>query len=135
MPAQQPKKLGSERPGPDFLRELLERAGHAVVEAPRSNRNTRGSRIAFETYANRLVVAAAHVAVIDLGPVVIFGLQPEHRHTRNAALLGEPACGRHDSGRFVDRERGACEQPYLLPGEHGRRAAARKQLEMPLARR
>ena len=67
----------------------------------------------------RSVVAAAHQAVVDLLPVVVFGLKPEHRHAGHAAFARQLARRRDRPGGLVDGERGAREEAHLLAGRDG----------------
>ena len=58
-----------------------------------------------------------HRARPDLFPVVVFRVDPEHRHRRDA-VLARHALGQPDGrGRLEQRENGPAEQPGLLPGD------------------
>ena len=67
----------------------------------------------------RLHLGIEHAARLDLVPVVIFGIDPEHRDRRHAVLgshlLGQPNRGE----RFQQREEWSAEETGLLPGDDG----------------
>ena len=69
--------------------------------------------------SERLHVRIEHAARLDLVPVVIFGVDPEHRDRRHAVLgwylLGESKRGQ----RFQEREEWSAEETGLLTRDNG----------------
>ena len=72
--------------------------------------------------------------VIDLGKIVVFCLQPKHRHAHNPAFSPEFLRGPHRRQRFVQREQRTQKQPHLLTRYHHRRAGLLQPLQLAIAR-
>ena len=69
----------------------------------------------------RRQVGVEHRTAVHLGPVVIFGVDPEHRHDRDAVIARHLRGELHRRQRLQQREQRSAERARLLPGDHDAR--------------
>ena len=111
--------------------ERADRGVHRFVQAHAGDRTgVRLWRIAGGN-GERLHVRIEHAARLDLVPVVIFGVDPEHRDRRHA-VLGPHLLGESNRGqRFQQREEWSAEETGLLAGDDGNGLADREVGQLP----